>query len=191
MPVSPPGAFANNVRTIAGSAGQTGFADGGGTQARFKDLAGITVGGDDAVYVADAGNHRIRVAREQADGTWNVQTLAGNGVAGFADGAGTQARFNNPQGIAIAQDNSIYVADAGNNRIRKILPDGTVGTIAGDGAAGFQDGNGANARFNNPKGIAADNAGNIYVADTGNSAVRRIDAKRQCRYFSGRWQHRS
>lgn len=175
LPVAPPGAFANNVKTIAGSSGQSGSSDGAGAQARFKDLAGITVGADDAVYVADAGNHRVRVVREQSGGTWNVQTLAGNGTVGFADGVGTQAKFNNPQGVAVGLDNSIYVADAGNNRIRRIAPDGTVGTLAGNGTAGFVNGAGTQAQFNNPRGIAVDNAGNIYVADTGNSAVRRID----------------
>ena len=175
LPVNAPGSSQNNVSTIAGSAGQIGFADGAGTVARFSDLAGIAVGADDAVYIADAGNNRIRVARQQTGGGWSVQTLAGNGTAGFADGAGTVAKFNSPQSIAIAADNSLYVADAGNHRIRRILPDGTVSTVAGDGTAGFVNGNGATARFNNPKGIAADNAGNIYIADTGNSAVRRID----------------
>ena len=176
LPVSPPGATANNVRTIAGVAGQFGFADGAGTLAKFKDLAGLAVGADDAVYIADAGNHRIRVAREQANGTWNVQTLAGSGTAGFADGVGTSAKFNNPQGVAIGWDGAVYVADAGNHRIRRIAPDGTVSTLAGTGVAGFQNGAGAQAQFNNPRGIAADTAGNIYIADTGNSAVRRIDA---------------
>ncbi len=176
LPASPPGASANNVRTIAGSAGQSGFADGAATSARFKDLAGIAVGADDAVYIADAGNHRVRVAREQANGSWNVQTLAGSGTAGFADGTGTQAKFNNPQAVAVGWDNAVYVADAGNHRIRRIAPDGTVSTVAGTGVAGFQNGAGGQAQFNNPRGIAADTAGNIYVADTGNSAVRRIDA---------------
>ena len=176
LPVSPPGATANNVRTIAGVAGQFGFADGAGTLAKFKDLAGLAVGADDAVYIADAGNHRIRVAREQANGTWNVQTLAGSGTAGFADGVGTSAKFNNPQAVAVGWDNAVYVADAGNHRIRRIAPDGMVSTVAGTGVAGFQNGAGAQAQFNNPRGIAADTAGNIYVADTGNSAVRRIDA---------------
>ena len=176
LPVSPPGAAANNVRTIAGSPGQFGFADGVATVARFKDLAGLAVGADDAVYIADAGNHRIRVAREQANGIWNVQTLAGSGTAGFSDGAGTQAKFSNPQAVAVGWDNAVYVADAGNQRIRRIAPDGTVTTVAGTGVAGFQNGTGAGAQFNNPRGIAADTAGNIYVADTGNSAVRKIDA---------------
>lgn len=175
-PISPPGTAQTNVTTIAGSAGQSGFSDGAGTTARFRDLAGIAVGADDAVYIADAGNHRIRAARQMTNGGWNIQTIAGNGTAGFADGAGTNAKFNNPQSVAVAPDGSLYVADTSNNRIRKILPDGTVSTIAGDAAAGFSDGSGNAARFNSPKGIAVDTAGNIYVADTGNSAVRRIDA---------------
>ncbi|MCD9189201.1 MAG: DUF6531 domain-containing protein [Pyrinomonadaceae bacterium] len=174
-PVAPPGSSQNNVTTIAGNAGQSGFADGTGVQAKFSDLAGLAVGGNDAVYIADAGNHRIRVATEQTNGSWSVQTLAGNGTAGYLDGTAAQARFNNPQGVAVAPDGSFYVADTNNNRIRKILPDGTVSTIAGGSTAGFVDGNGTAARFNNPRGIAVDNAGVIFVADNGNSAVRRID----------------
>ena len=174
--VTPPGAQSSTVSTIAGSAGAAGFADGTGSSARFQKLTGVAVGSDDAIYIADSGNHRIRVARTQDGITWNVTTLAGSGTAGFADGPGAAAQFNNPQGVAVDNNGIVYVADAANNRIRRIATDGTVSTLAGDGTAGFQDGPGSQARFNAPQGIVADNLGDIYVADTGNSAVRKIDA---------------
>jgi RHS repeat-associated protein len=176
--VTPPGAAAATVTTLAGVGGTAGFADGVASQAQFNQLAGIAVGADDSIYVADAGNHRIRVARSQTDASGNVvltvSTLAGDGTAGFADGAGTATRFNNPQGVAVDAAGVVYVADTGNNRVRRIATDGSVTTLAGDGAIGFTNGAGAQARFNAPRGVAVDNAGNVYVADTGNSAVRSI-----------------
>lgn len=168
-----PGASSGNVTTLAGLAGTPGFADGPASQGRFRDLAGIAVGVDDALYIADAGNNRIRVVRPGSAGVPPaVSTLAGDGTAGFADGPSALARFNNPQGVAVDANGIVYVADTGNHRIRRIAPDGTVTTLAGDGTAGLRDGGGTLARFSAPTGIALDNIGNIYVADTGNSAVR-------------------
>lgn len=196
-----PGAATAIVSTLAGSAGVPGFVDGPATLARFRDLAGIAVGPDDSIYVADAGNHSIRVvapgnAPRSAPGSAGilpasppsitaVSTLAGNGTAGFADGQGAAARFHNPQGIAVDTNGIVYVADTGNNRIRRIAADGTVTTIAGDGAAGFQDGTGAQARFNAPRSIAVDRQGNLYVADTGNAAVRFISVGNVVRTLAG------
>ena len=172
--VTPPGAASTNVTTVAG--GEAGFADGPAAQARFRDLAGIAIGSDDAIYVADAGNHRIRLVSQQPDGSRVVQTLAGDGTASYRDGAGAQARFNNPQGVAVDASGVVYVADTGNHRIRRIALDGMVTTVAGDGTSGYQNGAGAQARFNSPRGVALDNQGNLYVADTGNSAVRLISS---------------
>ena len=176
--VTAPGSAASNVTTLAGVAGSPGFAEGAGTQARFRSLNGIAVGSDDAVYVADAGNNRIRVVRAQTDAggaaTYNVSTLAGTGAAGYADGAGAAAQFNDPQGAAVDAAGVVYVADTGNQRIRRIAPDGAVTTLAGDGTPGLLNGAGAQARFNAPRGVAVDNAGNVYVADSGNSSVRRV-----------------
>ena len=168
--VSPPGAASATVSTLAGAAGIPGFADGSPADARFQELAGISVGPDDSIFVADSGNNRIR--RVATDGS--VSTVAGDGTAGYADGPGASARFNAPQGVAVDASGMVYVADTGNNRIRRIAVDGTVSTVAGDGIAGFQDGAGAQARFSAPRGIALDNQGNAYVADTGNSAVRSV-----------------
>ncbi len=184
-----PGSSDSLVQTIAGTAGVQGFADGPAAQARFRKLMGVAVGADDTIYVADSGNQRIRVVRNQPDATgapaWIVSTLAGDGVAGFADGPGASARFKNPQGVAVDSSGVVYVADTANNRIRRIAPDGTVTTLAGDGTTGFQDGTGTQARFNAPQGVAADNQGNVYVADTGNSAVRVINSGGEVRTLSG------
>ncbi len=103
----------------------------------------------------------------------NVSTLAGS-TQGDADGSGTNAQFSTPYGVAFDASGNIYIADAGNHKIRKISMDGTVTTIAGTGTAGFSDGNGVNASFNFPFGLAIDSAGNIYVADTVNHKIRKI-----------------
>ena len=174
---TPPGASAANVSTIAGGGGVAGFADGNGAQARFRKINGVAVGPDDTIYLADSGNQRIRMVRSQTVGgatTWTVSTLAGNGTAGFADGPGAAAQFNNPQGVAVDAAGVVYVADTANNRVRRIATDGTVSTLAGDGTPGLQNGAGSQARFNAPQGVATDNQGNVYVADTGNAAVRMI-----------------
>ncbi len=177
---TPPGASEAAVTTIAGIGGVAGFADGPAFQAQFRDLAGIAVGPDDSIYVADAGNNRIRKVRNQPDSSGSpsliVSTLAGDGAADFADGSGASAHFNNPQGVAVDSGGIVYVADTGNNRIRRINADGSVVTIAGGSTPGFVDGAGAQARFNAPRGVAIDNLGNVYVADTGNSSVRLINA---------------
>ena len=109
--------------------------------------------------------------------TYLVSTYAGNGTSGSLDATGTNATFLQPYGAAIDAAGNLYVADAGNNLIRRISPYTTnVTTIAGDGNAGFNDGMGTNAEFNNPSSVAVDASGNLYVADTGNNAIRRIDA---------------
>ncbi|HEY9102819.1 MAG TPA: NHL repeat-containing protein, partial [Chitinimonas sp.] len=107
---------------------------------------------------------------------WAAQLslTAGDGVRGEQDGAALAARFSDPYGIAIAQDGTRFVADAGdNNRIRKITPDGTVSTLAG-GKEGYADGTGQAAAFHTPSGLALDTAGNLYVADTGNHRIRKV-----------------
>ena len=100
--------------------------------------------------------------------------LAGNGTTGFANGQGTAASFSSPYAIAIDAQGNKYVADAGNNLIRKITPSGLVSTLAGNGKTGYIDGPGTMAEFYNPQGIAVDSYGNVYVADTYNNVIRKI-----------------
>ena len=165
--------------TIAGTAGQTGTNDGIGTiQAFFKNPAGLAADRAGNLYVADSGNHTVREVASVA-GTWVVTTLAGKaGVAGSADGIGASARFNAPTGVAVDNSGTVYVAEFGNDTIRRLTPTaGTwvVSTIAGKaGAAGSADGTNSSARFKAPMEIALDASGNLYVADSGNHTIRQL-----------------
>lgn len=156
------------VGTVAGS-GAAGYLDATGTAAQFNGLHGLAVGSDGSIYVADGNNYRIR---KIAPGGV-VTTIAGSGVAGYADGIGTAAQFRFSPGIAIDAVGNLYVSDNGSNRIRKISSSGVVTTLAG-GIYGYLDGTGASAQFRNPWGIAVDAAGTVYVADRGNNRIRKI-----------------
>lgn len=160
------------VSTLAGRAGLSGHADGPGSQARFNCPYGVAVDPEGNVYVSDSGNHAIRLISPEGV----VSTLAGlPGYPGSADGTGDAARFWNPQGLAVDSEGTVYVADTGNQTIRKITPEGEVTTLAGlAGTSGTNDLPGLNARFNSPGGIAVDAAGNLYLADTGNHTVRQL-----------------
>ncbi|MBI4662024.1 MAG: SMP-30/gluconolactonase/LRE family protein [Verrucomicrobia bacterium] len=159
----------SRVATLAGS-GNPGFKDGLGEAASFNSPNGVFVAPDGSIFVADTSNHRIRRISPNGE----VTTVAGNGVAGFADGPGKNSRFNQPAGLAIAADGTLFVTDSGNHRIRRITPDGTVSTVAGDGQAGFSNGPASSARFNLPSGLVLDSAGNLFVVELGNHAVRKI-----------------
>ena len=103
-----------------------------------------------------------------------VTTLAGSGTMKFADGKGTDASFSNLMGLAVDSDGNVYVADSRNDKIRKVSPDGIVITIAGSGKDGSDDGKGSSASFFFPVALAAGTDGNVYVADTHNSLIRKI-----------------
>lgn len=105
--------------------------------------------------------------------TPQVTTLAG-GSQGYADATGTSAQFNSPWSVALDSSGNTYVSDTSNHRIRKITPGGVVSTFAGSGVAGFNDATGTAAQFNNPRGIAIDSSGTLYVADGANHRIRKI-----------------
>lgn len=161
--ISPDG----NVITMAGTA-EPGYADGPGSTARFNWPVRLTVDALGNVYVAEFGNHKIRLVTPEGD----VTTIAGSSQ-GFADGTGTEAKFDSPHGIAIDANGTMYIADGGNNKIRKISKAGVVTTLAGSDM-GFADGTGSAAMFNSPGGVDIMANGNILVADTDNNSVRMV-----------------
>jgi sugar lactone lactonase YvrE len=120
------------------------------------------------VYVAE--NTRIR----KVTSAGNVTTLAGSAFIGSSDGAGSSASFNDATGVAVDGMGNVYVADTGNNVIRKISPGGTVITFAGSGNAGSIDGPALAAQFALPAGLTVDTRGNVFVADTNNYKIRKI-----------------
>ena len=160
------------VSTWAGISGSSSHVDGPLASATFIGPGGLAFDAAGNLYVADA----FAVRKVSPAGV--VSTLAGStlgtfaGAAGFVDGAGTAARFNNIMGLQLDAAGNVYVADIINRAIRKITPDGTVSTLAGSGATGFADGTGSAATFTRPYKLAVDASGNVFVADS--SAVRKI-----------------
>jgi len=164
--------FGQNVTTFAGSAGVVGSANGTGSAAGFYAPSGVAVDASGNVYVADSNNYTIRKITVAGE----VSTLAGLvGVAGSADGIGSEARFMGTYGVAVDASGNVYVAD--NHTIRKITAAGMVSTFAGAaGVSGSTDGIGSAARFKSPTEVAVDAFGNVYVADYGNHTIRKITA---------------
>ena len=117
--------------------------------------------------------------------TATVTTLAGSGVAGFGDGAGTIAQFNDPVGLATDEHGNVYVADQANQRIRKIISTGFVSTFAGSGTEGFTEGSLSMAQFDAPVGVVMDAQGNAYVADFNNERIRKISSSGTVSTFAG------
>ncbi len=158
--------------TLAGQAGNAGSVDGSGRAARFNEPAGLALDGAGNLYVADSTNETIR----KVTSTGVVTTLAGlAGSIGSANGTGTAARFQKPLGVAVDTSGNVYVADSDNETIRKVTPAGVVTTLAGlAGSSGSADGTTSAARFFSPTGVGVDGAGNVYVADRGNSTIRKI-----------------
>ena len=160
------------VTTLAGMLGTSGNADGSGSSARFNgpfEIASDTAGN---LFVADAHNFKIRKVTPAGV----VTTVAGSGSGyGSADGQGALAQFYRPTGVAVDAGFNVYVADTRNHTIRKVTPNGTVTTLAGQaGVAASLDGTGTRALFNYPTGIAVDSQTNLYVADELNSTLRKI-----------------
>jgi len=161
-----------NVVTIAGWPNFPGERDANWLQAQFNDPYGVAVGPDGNAYVADFAGQTIR----KVTPTGLTTTYAGKaGSPGPTDGSLLAARFSGPGGLVFDKAGYLYVADSGNNTIRKISPGGNVTTFAGTSSPGnYADGSGNMARFNQPMGLSIDSQQNIYVADTGNNAIRKI-----------------
>ncbi len=169
--ISPSG----QVTTVAGKAGEPGSLNGVGEGARFNEPEGIAVSADGAIlYVSENGNHTIRRLALDAQGVATVTTLAGAaGLTGFGDGTGGLARFNQPRALALGPTGDLFVADFGNNRIRRVTPGGLVSTF------------GAAVPLAGPVGLAVDAKGDVFVADSINQVVQRIASDETGAVFAG------
>jgi len=162
----------DGVTTVAGSLeAESGFADGPGTDALFKNPRGIKFLNDTTLLIADTGNNRIR-ALNITDNT--VSNFAGSGRLGVADGTAEEAQFNNPTDIEIASNGTVFITDGLNHLVRAIPLDNRVYSLAGTGSAGYRDGPLNEAQFNNPTAISESNEGALLVVDTGNKTIRQL-----------------
>ena len=161
-----------DIVTVAGG----GAGDGGAAiAASLNNPYGVAVDGAGNRYIADADHHRIR----KVDPAGTITTVAGNGLQGFSGdgGAASAASLNQPLGVAVDASGNLYIADRANHRIRKVDTSGVITTVAGDGtsAYGGDGGPAVAASLYNPTGVAVDAAGNLYIADSGNQRIRRVD----------------
>jgi uncharacterized protein (TIGR03437 family) len=162
------------INTIAGSPGNPGFAgdNGAAVSAQLNFPGGIAVDSSGNIYIADGLNNRVR---KISGGV--ITTVAGNGTVGYTGdkGSATSAELSNPTGVAVDSKGNLYIADSGNNVVRMVAG-GTITTFAGNNTSGYT-GDGAlatGAQLQNPVGVAADAAGNVYIADAGNNVIRQV-----------------
>ncbi len=174
-----------NIATVAGI-GTRGYSgdNGPSLSAQLSNVAGLAVDSAGDIYIADSGNNCIR--KVSASGT--ITTVAGNGTSGFSGDGGpaASAQLDNPSGVAVDASGNLYLADTGNNRVRKVSSAGVITTIAGDGSASYSGDSGiaTSASLSLPSGIAVVKSGNVYVADTGNNAVRLLTPSSQSMVIS-------
>ena len=173
-PAGTPIATAWRIDTIAGRTDDDGD-NGPAIEARLAFPDDVAVDGSGAVYIADRDNHRIR--RVDASGT--ITTIAGTGERGYSGDGGpaVEARLNGPTGLAVDGSGAVYIADRDNHRIRRVDGAGTITTVAGNGGKGYSGDGGPAVRvsLNHPVGVAADGSGNLYIADSDQSRIHRVD----------------
>ena len=174
------------IETIAGT-GHGGYSGDGGpaTQARLSEPFGLAVDGLGNVYVADKADHRVR----RIDPSGQIETIAGTGHRGYSGDGGpaAEAQLHDPVALAVDGSGNVYVADYWNHRVRRIDPSGQIETIAGTGEYGYSGDGGpaTQAQLSVPHGLAVDGSGNVYVADSENHRVRRIDASGRIETIAG------
>src|ERR1019366_6300837 len=166
------------ITTVAGTGTAGSGGDGGPAASAQLNLPfGVAVDAPGNLYIAEFGNNRVRKVSTNG----NMSTLAGSGVSGYSGDGGqaTSAQLNGPRGVAADGAGNVYIADSGNNRVRRVTPDGVITTVAGTGVAGVSGDGGlaVNAQVGNPIALAADFSGNLYIAD-GSARVRKL-------FFSG------
>ena len=160
---------------IAGTA-RAGYSGDGGPaiNAQLNGPYGVALDGAGNLYIADGGNNRVR--KVSSNGT--MTTAAGNGTAGYSfdNVPAVNSELNNPLGVAVDSSGSLYIADSFNQRIRKVTPDGTITTVAGNGTCCFSGNNvpANQAQLHQPESISVDGAGNLYIADLGNNLIRKV-----------------
>jgi sugar lactone lactonase YvrE len=163
---------------VLAGAGALGFAGDGalGGSASLNSPSGVAVDRAGNVYIADSGNNRIRKVGESGV----ITTIGGTGTPGFSgdDGLVSAAQLNYPSAVASDSAGTLYVVDAGNQRIRRIDPRGIITTIAGTGTPGFSGdgGDASKAQLSGPTGVAVDNKDSVYIADRGNHRIRKVDS---------------
>ena len=179
--VAPNGTITRFAGTGPGFGGDGGPA----TSAQIRKPMGVEVDPLGNVYIADWENHRIR----KVNPTGTITTVAGTGVSGYSGDGGpaTLANLNYPRAVAADGSGSFYIVDAGNTRVRKVDPAGTITTVAGTGVSGYSgDGGPATlARLASPFGLELDASGNLYIVDTGNQRVRKVDTSGVITTFAG------
>ncbi|MGH3822217.1 MAG: hypothetical protein ACRDRA_05155 [Pseudonocardiaceae bacterium] len=177
---------AGTITTIAGNGNQGSAGDGGSSiLAQLQTPEGLAVGPGDDLYIVEVVGYRVR----KIDRNGLITTVAGTGETGFSGDGGpaTKARFSSPRGIAVDEAGNLYVADVDNNRIRKVDAAGKITTIAGNGTSGDKgDGGPAiDAELNTPRSVAVDRAGNLYIADSGNDRIRKVDVSGRISTIAG------
>jgi len=168
---------ATGIATTYAGTGTTGYTGDGGaaTSARLSGPQGLVLAANGDLYIADTGNN---VIRRVTAATGVITTFAGTGTAGFLGdgGVATSARLNAPESVSISASGELYIADAGNNRIRRVSTGGTITTVAGTGTAGAAGDGGlpTAAQLNSPHGIAVSTSGTYYISDRVNNEIRRV-----------------
>lgn len=164
------------IETVAGN-GTAGYSGDGGsaTQAKLSFPAGTAMDASGNLYIADSGNHRIR----KVDTNGVISTLAGTGASGYSGDGGSapEAKLYFPEGVAVDAGGNLYIADTSNHRIRKVNTNGIITTVAGNGVDGYSgdDGLAIQAKLSNPFDVVVDVSGNVYIADTANNRIRKVD----------------